>query len=67
MGLATFAAAMAGLAVWAFLDSGVSLVTVVTAGVAIACVAAMLYAWRLSRRVLKPLDRVKRPDTRRTP
>ncbi len=48
-GLAAFAAAMIGLAAWAFLNFGVSLVAVVTTAIAIACVAAMLYAWRLSR------------------
>ncbi len=57
VGLAAFAAAMVGLAVWAFLNFGVSLVTAVTAGIAIACVAAMYYAWRLSRRTFKPEQR----------
>lgn len=49
IGLAAFAAAMIGLAAWAFLAFGVSLVALVTAAIAFACVAAMLYAWRLSR------------------
>ncbi len=62
VGLAVFAAAMVFLAAWAFLVFGVSLVTAVTAGIAIACIAAMLYAWWLSRRALKPVERAA-PET----
>lgn len=57
-GLAIFGTAMAGLAVWAFQRYGVSLVAVAAAVIAIACIAALLYAWWLSRRVLRSLDAV---------
>lgn len=59
-GFAVFAAAMAGLAAWAWLRYGASLVTAVTAAVAIACAAAALYVWRLSRHALRTLDDCKR-------
>lgn len=62
MGLAAFAAAMVGLAAWAFLNFGVSLVAVVTAVIATACVAAMLYVWWLSRRTFKPVERKLRRE-----
>ena len=55
-GLAVFGTAMAGLAAWAFQRYGASLVAAVAAIIAIACIAAMLYAWWLSRRALRPLD-----------
>lgn len=62
-GLAVFGTAMAGLAAWAFQHYGVSLVAVAAAVIAIACIAALLYVWWLSRRVTRPLDAVPKGQT----
>lgn len=62
MGLAAFAAAMVALAAWAWLRYGVSLVTALAVVIAIACVAAMLYAWRLGRSAFRPLDEAGRDE-----
>jgi hypothetical protein len=68
--LSSFAIAMVGLAVWAWLRFGLSVVTAVAVALAVACVAAMAYALWLGRRVLGPLDQMRggagrRDETRR--
>lgn len=55
-GLALCGLAMAGLAWWAFLHDGATLLTVVAVVIAAGCFAAMVYAWWLARRALKPLE-----------
>jgi len=64
-GLAGFAIAMVGLAVWAWLRFGFSVVTAVAAAIAIGCVGAMIYAWWLAGRVLGPVDPAREGATRR--
>jgi len=67
LGLAVFAAAMAGLAAWAFMNYGASLIAVAVAAIAIACVAALFYAWWLGWRAAKPIEQAGRTAARREP
>ncbi len=57
--LAVFAVAMAGLAAWALLRYGVTPLAALTAAIALACIAVLLYVWRLSRRAPPTLDDVR--------
>jgi cation transporter-like permease len=66
-GLAVFGTAMAGLAAWAFQRYGVSLVAAAAAVIAIACIAAMLYAWWLARRALRRVGFSPDESTGKTP
>lgn len=57
-------AAVAALILWL---SGLSPLTVILAAIAIGCLGAMFYAWRVGQRALKPLDRAGRTGTGRAP
>ncbi len=55
------ALAMALLAALVLLWWGVTPLTAVLIAIFVSCLVAALYAWWLSRRVLRPLDAVKMP------
>lgn len=64
IGFMTFAVAMVGLAVWAWLRYGASLVTAVAVAIAIACVAAMFCVWWFQQRALRSVNEAIRSAKR---
>ena len=58
---------MAGIATWVLTRWGFTPAAAIIVAFAVSCPVAMLYAWWLGRRALKPLNRAARADARRTP